>query len=84
MRVLILLIALSGMLFLEACNGCGPGPTNPLLTWGVLDKTTNIQYTARGRGHYERSSKRSVLGMAVFGLRTRIAVLSFRLFFQFA
>jgi len=42
MRILILMIALSGTLLLQACNSCGPTPTTPLLAWGVLDKTTNI------------------------------------------
>jgi hypothetical protein len=42
MRIFILLIALGGSLFLQACNSCGPTPTTPKLAWGVLDKTVNV------------------------------------------
>jgi hypothetical protein len=56
MRISILLIALCGTLFMEACSSCGPAPTTPTLAWGVLDKTNNVSSQFPSGGTFSASS----------------------------
>ena len=42
LRLLVVSLLITAALFLTGCNGCNNKPASRVLSWGVLDKTSNV------------------------------------------